>query len=217
MLEVAAMPGWDFDSWAAEYDAAVMSEKHAWLYAGYRQVLARVVELTAPVAGETVLDIGAGTGNLGALFLPAGCRVIAVDPSEAILSVARRKFPLLETRPGQFLALPVDSGTVRAAVTSFALHHLAAPEKEQALAEMARVLAPGGRIVIADLMFRDAGDERRAKEELRQQGHLDRLAAIEDEYYGHAAHICATLARLGFPSVEPHHHAGYIWIVRAGP
>ncbi|WP_353682045.1 class I SAM-dependent methyltransferase [Thermobacillus sp.] len=106
----------------------------------------------APVHGERGLDIGTGTGNLAGLCLEAGAAMAAVDQSKEMLKACRRKFPEVETRLGNFLALPYLDGRFDFVVSSFALRHLTGSQMLLAVQEMRRVLKPHGRICIADLM-----------------------------------------------------------------
>lgn len=107
-------------------------------------------------AGLTVADLGCGTGYLTRSLLGVVDRVICVDRSEAMLEQARARLAGradgmgLEFRQGEFESLPLEDGEVDGVVASMVLHHL--PELEPALREMRRVLAPGGRAVILELM-----------------------------------------------------------------
>lgn len=119
----------------------------------------RVVAATRCVQTDdrpaVVLDVGAGTGFLTEGFLAAGARVIAVDPTEAMLVEQRRKFPevvasrQLSLRLADAEAIPLPDGSVDAAVANMALHHVENPPA--AIREMARLLRPGGVVVISDL------------------------------------------------------------------
>lgn len=115
----------------------------------------------------TVGDLGCGTGRLAAALAPFVRRVVAVDGSEAMLEEAGATLGGLanvERRCGELESLPVADGELDAAVLMLVLHHVADPAR--ALAEVARVLVPGGRVLIVDM----APHERR---EYRQEmGHL---------------------------------------------
>jgi ubiquinone/menaquinone biosynthesis C-methylase UbiE len=102
--------------------------------------------------GELAADIGAGTGFISEGLLERGARVIAVDQSEAMLEVLKEKLGSsdeLDCRKGEADALPVESGSVDAVFANMYLHHVEDPAG--AIAEMARLLKPGGRLVITDL------------------------------------------------------------------
>ena len=102
--------------------------------------------------GKIAADIGAGTGFISESLIQAGLQVIAVDQSEAILKEMKRKFAGIETidyRVGQAQNLPIPDATVDYAFANMYLHHVESPPK--AIAEMVRILKPGGKLVITDL------------------------------------------------------------------
>lgn len=95
-----------------------------------------------------VLDAACGTGRHAEYLAGAGREVIGVDASEAMLARAREKLPGADLRRGELTALPVADGSVAGAVCALALSHL--PQLGPAVAELARVLHPGGRAVISN-------------------------------------------------------------------
>ncbi len=141
---------WDFNRLASTHDERVAANEGD--YANYEEALEGVVRLVRPQRNERGLDIGTGTGNLAGKFLAAGCLMSAVDQSREMLRLCREKLPKIETRLGNFLALPYLREQFDFVVTSFAFHHLTGNQQQLALEEMDRVLKPGGRIAITDLM-----------------------------------------------------------------
>jgi len=112
-------------------------------------------------------DLGCGTGQLSAALAPFVSRVVAVDASAAMLQTARRRLRDLnnvDLRRGELESIPVDESRLDAATLMLVLHHL--PEPGKALDEAARVLKPGGRVLIVDMLPHD-------REQYRQQmGHV---------------------------------------------
>lgn len=115
----------------------------------------------------TVADLGCGTGAVSAALAPFVARVIAVDGSAAMLHAAKKRlhgFDNVELRRGELEALPIDVARVDAATLILVLHHIAEPT--QALAEVRRVLKPGGRVVLVDMLPHDRENYR------QQMGHV---------------------------------------------
>ena len=103
------------------------------------------------------LDVGTGTGTLALELATAGMRVIAVDHSKAMLDAAQRKLEgsdaRVELRLGEATALPLADAEVDAAFAHLVLQYLPAPG--HALAELARVVKPGGAVVVVDFVRHD--------------------------------------------------------------
>jgi ubiquinone/menaquinone biosynthesis C-methylase UbiE len=131
-------------------------------------VASHLQALPALLDGDWVVgDLGCGTGQVAAALAPFVSRVIAVDRSGEMLQAARRLVRgcrNVEVRRGNLEALPIPSDELDAATLMLVLHHV--PDPGAALAEAARVLKPGGRLIIADMLPHD-------HEEYRQQmGHV---------------------------------------------
>jgi SAM-dependent methyltransferase/DNA-binding transcriptional ArsR family regulator len=100
-----------------------------------------------------VADLGCGTGQVSAAIAPFVARVIAVDTSTNV-----------ELRRGDLEALPIDTAQVDAAMVTLVLHHV--PQPGKALAEVARVVKPGGRVLVVDMLPHDRENYR------QQMGHV---------------------------------------------
>lgn len=109
----------------------------------------------------TVGDLGCGTGQITDSLAPFVGRVLAVDDSPEMVAAARRRLAGLdnvEVRLGQIEALPLEEETVDAAVLLLVLHFL--PDPARAFGEAARVLKPGGRVLVVDMTPHDREDYR---------------------------------------------------------
>ena len=110
-----------------------------------------VVDHAAPAEGERVADVGCGTGNAALLAADRGARVTGVDPAARLLEVARGRAAeagLDATfAEGHAAAIPLEDGEAGLVLSVFGV--IFAPEPPAAAAEMARVTAPGGRIVLS--------------------------------------------------------------------
>lgn len=108
-----------------------------------------VLSLLPGVDGLTVLDAGCGTGRYLRLLADRGARTVGVDLSAAMLARARGISPRVAR--GSICALPIDAMSVDVIVCGLALGDV--PHLEPALAELARVLRPGGCIVYSVVHF----------------------------------------------------------------
>jgi len=112
-------------------------------------------------------DLGCGTGKLTELVAPHVGRVIAVDGSSDMLQAARRRVrgrQNVEIRLGSLEALPIDNEQLDIAMMGLVLHHV--PDPAVALAESARVLRRGGRLLIIDMLPHDRAEYQ------QQMGHV---------------------------------------------
>ena len=104
----------------------------------------------------TVVDLGCGPGLLLGHLAGAAERVIGVDNSSRMLDAAAKLLPdgpEFSLRIGDLEHLPLRDGEADAAIMSMVLHHLAAPQ--DGIAEMGRVVRPGGQAVLADFLLHD--------------------------------------------------------------
>jgi ubiquinone/menaquinone biosynthesis C-methylase UbiE len=130
------------------------------------------------LAPGDALDAACGTGRHAKCLAQLGHRVVGVDGSPEMLAKARAELPGCDFREGELTSLPVDAGSFDVAVCALALEHVA--DLDAAVAELARVVRPGGRIVLSDLhptavavggaaFFMDAGGSAGV---VRGYGHL---------------------------------------------
>jgi ubiquinone/menaquinone biosynthesis C-methylase UbiE len=118
----------------------------------------RIVELAEPRPDDHVVDLGAGTGLLALALAPRVQELVAVDISERMLErlddrAAADGVNNVEPVVADLRRLPLEDECATLVVSNYAFHHLDDPGKELALAEARRILRPGGRLVICDMMF----------------------------------------------------------------
>jgi demethylmenaquinone methyltransferase/2-methoxy-6-polyprenyl-1,4-benzoquinol methylase len=99
--------------------------------------------------GDAVLDVCCGTGDLALAAERAGGRVTGLDFSEQMLARARKKSQTVEWVLGDATALPFPDGSFDAATVGFGIRNV--PDLEAGLAELARVLRPGGRVACLEI------------------------------------------------------------------
>lgn len=138
--DVAAM----FDDVAERYDLAndvlALGQTRRWRSA--------VVDAVRPLPGERILDLAAGTGTSSVPIAAAGAFVVPTDFSLGMLRVGRRRQPALAFVAGDGLHLPFRDGAFDAATISFGLRNL--HDRAAGLAELRRVVRPGGRLVVCE-------------------------------------------------------------------
>lgn len=122
-------------------------------------VLPALLALLPP--GLRVADVGCGTGGTLPLLAPVARRVVGIDREQAMLDVAAQRvagFDNVELLRGQLHALPLDAQSVDVVLCQLVLHHVG--ELSPAFAEVARVLVPGGRWVLLDMVEHDREEYR---------------------------------------------------------
>jgi ubiquinone/menaquinone biosynthesis C-methylase UbiE len=170
----------------------LVTEERGLYYARYHDLLDLVVVRCRVRAGDRVLDLGTGTGELARRFAHnRGCHVVGLDPSPAMIEAALRKADgngqgvrVFEVAEAPFLEIPYPDRSFNAVASTQAFHHIHERHKPAAVREMARVLKEGGRLAIGDPMFHnrvelDAALER-WPDELEEEyfAYLDTLAPM---------------------------------------
>jgi ubiquinone/menaquinone biosynthesis C-methylase UbiE len=167
---------------------------------------ARLVEVGQPRPGERVLDVGCGTGvvarRVAALIGSTG-RIVGLDLSPDMLAVARRaaerEGAAIDWREGRAESLPFPDGGFDLALCQFALMFFA--DRPAALAEMRRVLAPGGRVALSVWQGLDRHPFYQTLHEVIQR-RLGMSGVQEIFALGEADAVRALLTEAGFRRVE---------------
>jgi ubiquinone/menaquinone biosynthesis C-methylase UbiE len=135
-----------------------------------RALRRRTLDLARLQPGERALDVGCGTGTLAleaARRIGSTGRVCGIDPGSQQIARARakaaRRHAPVEFQVGVIERLPFADQSFDVVFSTLMMHHLPAPLKRQGLAEIARVLKPGGRLVIADFIRKQQRHGRAAR------------------------------------------------------
>jgi ubiquinone/menaquinone biosynthesis C-methylase UbiE len=129
-----------YTQWAPEYDAP-----GNWVVDAEQPI---VEELIHGAPKGRALDAACGTGRHAAHLAAAGYDVVGIDTTEAMLDLARAKLPRIDFRRGRLESLPIDDVSVDLVTCGLALEHVA--DLDVVMKEFARVLKPGGWLVISD-------------------------------------------------------------------
>lgn len=141
--------------WAPYYDMAVnvttLGQAH--------RLRKMTVDHALIQPGDSVLDVGCGTGEVtlrAKMRAGKAGQVFGIDPAPEMITVARnkaaRKGLEIDFRVGVIESLPFSNASINVVTSSLMMHHLPENLKIRGLAEIYRVLKPGGRLLIADFM-----------------------------------------------------------------
>jgi ubiquinone/menaquinone biosynthesis C-methylase UbiE len=183
---------------------------HVSTAAAFGQVLGRLIRLASPEPTDACVDLGAGTGFVTTALAPLVSSVLAVDISAAMTAslaerAARDGLRNVSTEVSDLRQFDLPPGSADLVVSSYALHHLPDPDKRALVARTARWLRPGGRLVIADMMFGRGGSPR-DRAILRQK-----LTALAAKGPGGWWRIAKNLTRYGLGVGTEHPAAPEFW------
>ncbi|MBD8548914.1 ArsR/SmtB family transcription factor [Sphingomonas sp. CFBP 8760] len=179
----ASAAAW-FEAHAGEWDA-IRS-----LHVAESEVEAAMAAVLGPAPLGTLIDIGTGTGRMLELFGARADAALGIDRSSEMLRLARAKLAgaaNTELRQADLYALPMTDGAADVAIIHNVLHF--AQQPGAAIAEAARVLAGGGRLLIVDFAAHD-------REELRTQDAHVRLGFADEQVAGWAEAAGLRIARV---------------------
>ncbi len=162
----------------------------------FQQLLDCLMEVASPRPADTCADLGAGTGFVTLALAPRVCSVLAVDISPAMTAelaaqAAAKELGNVSTQVSDLREFGLPPDSIDLVVSSYALHHLADADKRALAARAAQWLRPGGRLVIADMMF-GRGASQRDRDILRQK-----VAALAAKGPGGWWRIAKNLVRYG--------------------
>jgi ubiquinone/menaquinone biosynthesis C-methylase UbiE len=183
---------------------------HVTSAAAFEKVLGRLIQVASPKPSDACVDLGAGTGFVTTALAPMVSSVMAVDISTAMTeSLAERAaqdgLGNVSAEVADLTDFELPPGSVDLIVSSYALHHLLDPDKRALVTRAARWLRPGGRLVIADMMF-GRGASRRDRDILRQKA-----AALAAKGPGGWWRIAKNLARYGLGVGQEHPATPEFW------
>ena len=174
----------DPERWQLEEGSAEAYERYA-VASWSRPLAEQLVALAAPQDGERVLDVACGTGivaRLAAQGVGERGSVVGVDLNDGMLDVARAQGAAIDWRRGDAEALPLDDEAFDVVVCQQGLQFF--PHRSAALAEMHRVLAPGGRLALSVM---------------RPIAHNAGWGALADALARHAGAEAGAMMRAPFP------------------
>ncbi len=170
-----------FDNWADRYNPA---KDERFPFIGYNNVLDTIVQKANPGPGNTILDIGIGTGNLAQRFLSHNCGLWGIDFSTEMLARAANLLPNATLVQANILAEPWPSQLDRkfdVIVSAYTFHEFQDTSKVQLLKRLIHNhLNPNGKIVIGDIAFPTEQAEIEARETWKDRWDDDEFYWIAD-------------------------------------
>ncbi|MEZ4708108.1 MAG: class I SAM-dependent methyltransferase [Caldilineaceae bacterium] len=196
---------YNHDPWAHDYDQNVQNEADP-IRTGYEATLNWVIDQAAVQTADQVLELGSGTGNL-TVRIPQCQQITCVDLSANMTVQARAKLAgrtNVHFVQADVLAYLADDSLHTGApqfdvlISTYTIHHLTEPEKQQMFAHINRRLKPSGRAVFGDLMIADQATEPRVQQYFRDIGQPGVAEDIDEEFFWYVDSAQTGLESLGF-------------------
>lgn len=173
-------------------------------------MLSRLLEIAHPTGSDVCVDLGAGTGFVTLALAPHVASVLAVDISPAMAQALTGKAAAagqsnVATEVADLVNFRLPAGSVNLVVSNYALHHLIDADKRRVVAQAADWLRPGGRLVVADMMF-GRGASSRDRTILRQK-----VTSLAAKGPGGWWRIAKNLGRYGLGVGQEHPASPELW------
>ena len=183
---------------------------HVTSAAAFEKVLAGLLDMAVPRPSDACVDLGAGTGFVTTALAPKVSSVLAVDISAAMTRslaehAAAASLANVSTEVADLSGFDLVPASTDLIVSSYALHHLVDADKRALVARSLSWLRPGGRLVIADMMF-GRGASQRDRQILHQK-----VVALAAKGPGGWWRIAKNLARYGLGVGQEHPATPEFW------
>jgi ubiquinone/menaquinone biosynthesis C-methylase UbiE len=207
---------WDFDSWAETYDVSV--QDNDWIHENYaKNIDLLVYEINNIVKDKkmSLLDIGAGTGTLiSKLSKNQNINISAIEPSKKMREIFTKKCPDIEIIDGCLPRLPILKKKFDIIVSSYVIHHITHDKSLLMAQNIKNLLKPNGTLLLIDVMFNNKEYLESEVHFLKQQGLINRVEEILDEYFYFVESLSIIFENEGF-SVYSNKLSKYVWYIKA--
>ncbi|MCM1118434.1 MAG: class I SAM-dependent methyltransferase [bacterium] len=175
-----------FDLWADGYDKSVgvSDEDGTYPFAGYKRILNEIYNRVLTGRGNTILDIGFGTGTLANRLYEQGCHIWGQDFSERMIELARAKMPQAELFQGDFsegLVEQLKHNRYDTIIATYSLHHLSDEQKLRLIKSILPLLNEGGWLYIGDVAFETRAELERYRALIGEEWDDDEIYFVADE------------------------------------
>lgn len=173
-----------FDNWAGEYDKSIDRLSKGYPFEGYYKVLEYVRDFIDLEYNVKILDLGIGTGLLTYELYKNGGQVHGVDFSSEMIKKAKEKMPtgnFYEHNFKQGIPEEIKNLQFDYIVSSYAIHHLDDSEKVSFILELKKVLKQNGKIIIADISWKNKELMEECKEISKKYWDEEEIYFIGDE------------------------------------
>ncbi|MEZ4674066.1 MAG: class I SAM-dependent methyltransferase [Caldilineaceae bacterium] len=200
------------DPWADDYDEDVRNEADP-IRAGYSAVLDWVVAQAQIQAADIVVDLGMGTGNT-AQRIPHAKELIGVDISTKMMAQAAPKVAHLSNVryvAADLLGFFAQPRSFDALISTYAIHHLTEPEKEQLFNAIYQSLTVGRRAVFGDLMFANQDAAVELRRQYQTRGDMEMIEIFDEEFFWYVDHVTTALQQSGFQLIAVNQFSELSW------